>query len=74
MCMKVNCKYCNSPTFKKRSHVAMTCFCDDEYRFLNIEEILLGFHTDKVYLLTDSLHSVYDKNSNNIQKRAFDAG
>lgn len=72
--MKVHCKYCNEPTRTKNTHVAMTCLCDDEYRFLNIEEILLGFHTDKVYLLTDGLHSVYGKNFNNIQKCVFDVG
>ena len=39
----------------------MKCMCDDECRFLNIDEILLGFHTDKVYLLTGDSNNVYDQ-------------
>ncbi len=39
----------------------MCCICDDDYRHLQLEEILLGFHTDKVYLLTGESNNVYDK-------------
>ena len=59
--MKIFCTYCNTPTTHKKTHVAMTCMCDDECRFLNIDEILLGFHTDKVYLLTGDSNNVYDQ-------------
>lgn len=52
----------------------MKCICDDDCRFLNIDEILLGFHTDKVYLLTDGSNSVYGKKSNNLQKCVLDVG
>ena len=31
----------------------MCCICDDDYRHLQLDEILLGFHTDKVYLYLD---------------------
>lgn len=39
----------------------MCCICDDDYRHLQLEEILLGFHTDKVYLLTGESNNVYDQ-------------
>ena len=66
--IKIFCTCCNTQTTNKRTHIAMKCLCDDEYRFLNIDEILLGFHNDKVYLLTEGSNSVYGKNANNLQK------
>jgi hypothetical protein len=40
----------------------MCCICDEDYRFLNIDEILSGFHHDKVYLLEKGeITNVYDQ-------------
>lgn len=38
----------------------MCCICDEDYRHLQLDEILLGFHTDKVYLLNGESNNVYD--------------
>jgi hypothetical protein len=39
----------------------MCCVCDDDYRFLDIDDVLFGFHTDKIYLLSGGANNVYDK-------------
>lgn len=59
--MNFLCTFCNAPTKKSGSIVKMCCICDDDYRHLQLDEILLGFHTDKVYLLTGESNNVYDK-------------
>jgi hypothetical protein len=59
--MKFFCTSCNTPTKKSGSTIKMCCICDDDYRHLQLEEILLGFHTDKVYLLTGESNNVYDQ-------------
>jgi hypothetical protein len=59
--MNFLCTCCNAPTKKSGSIVKMCCICDDDYRHLQLDEILLGFHTDKVYLLSGKLNNVYDK-------------
>jgi hypothetical protein len=59
--MKFFCTCCHAPTKKSGSLIKMCCICDDDYRHLQLEEILLGFHTDKVYLLNGESNNVYDK-------------
>lgn len=59
--MKFFCTYCNTQTKKSGSVVKMCCICDEDYRHLQLDEILLGFHTDKVYLLTGESNNVYDQ-------------
>jgi len=59
--MKIQCVYCHRPTVNRGSITKMSCICDEDYRFLNIQDILLGFHNDKVYLLEKSDQIVYDK-------------
>jgi hypothetical protein len=59
--MKIQCVYCHKPTVKRGHTVKMCCICDEDYRFLNIDDILSGFHHDKVYLLSDGVNNVYDK-------------
>lgn len=39
----------------------MCCVCDDDHRFLPIDDVLFGFHADKIYLLSDGVNNVYDK-------------
>ena len=58
--MNFLCTCCNAPTKKSGSIVKMCCICDDDYRHLQLDEILLGFHTDKVYLLIGESNNVYD--------------
>lgn len=45
----------------------MRCMCHDDHRFLKKEDVLSGFHNDKVYLLTDGPDKMYD-NQTNLQK------
>lgn len=52
----------------------MLCLCNEDYRFLNIEEVLLGFHCDKVYLLDDGSNNVYDKQNHALQKSPGNVG
>lgn len=59
--MKFFCTYCNTPTKHSGSVVKMCCICDEDYRHLRLDEILLGFHTDKVYLLTGESNNVYEQ-------------
>ncbi len=58
--MKFNCAYCHTPTTKSDNIIKMCCICDDDIRFIKIDEILSGFYNDKVYLLAD--YNIYDKN------------
>ncbi len=57
--MKVHCIYCHQPTVHRGTITKMRCICDEDHRFLNIEDILLGFHKDKVYLLEKDDQNVY---------------
>jgi hypothetical protein len=68
--MNVHCNHCNTELRKStRLSYGMRCMCHDEHRFLNIEEVLLGFHKDKVYLLEDgSTNNVYDEQKTALQK------
>jgi len=59
--MKFNCAYCHTPTTKSDNIIKMCCICDDDTRFIKIDEILSGFYNDKVYLLSDGVNNVYDK-------------
>lgn len=58
--MKFNCTSCHTPTKKSYNVIKMCCICDDDIRFIKIDEILMGFYSDKVYLLSDN--NIYDKN------------
>lgn len=59
--MKFHCVYCHVPVKNTNRKVKMCCLCDDDYRFLDIDDVLFGFHTDKIYLLSDGVNNVYDK-------------
>jgi len=50
----------------------MCCICDDDSRFIKIDEILLGFHTDKVYLLNTTHTTVYDQKNQDLYPSLFD--
>jgi len=65
--MKTHCLYCDTPLIFVRDSYRMRCICNDEYRFLKKEDVLSGFHTDKVYLLTDGPDKMYD-NKTDLQK------
>ena len=60
--MTIKCIHCNAELVKQTyAHVyGMRCMCHDEHRFLKIDDVLLGFHSDKVYLLENG-YSQYDK-------------
>jgi hypothetical protein len=52
----------------------MCCICDEDHRFLNIDEILSGFHHDKVYLLEKvEITNVYDQ-KNHLYTSLLDVG
>jgi hypothetical protein len=72
MCMKFNCVYCHLPTKNSGNIVKMCCICDDDSRFIKIDEILLGFHTDKVYLLNTTHTTVYDQKNQDLYPSLFD--
>jgi len=65
--MNAHCLYCNTQLIFARASYGMRCMCDDENRFLKKEDILLGFHQDKVYLLNDGPDKMYD-NKTDLQK------
>lgn len=65
--MKAHCLYCNTQLIFQRSSYDMRCMCHDDHRFLKKEDVLSGFHNDKVYLLTDGPDKMYD-NQTNLQK------
>ncbi len=72
--MKIQCVYCHKPTTKKGQTVKMCCICDEDHRFLNIDEILSGFHYDKVYLLEKvEITNVYDQ-KNHLYTSLLDVG
>lgn len=73
--MNVHCIYCNAALKKStKMSYGMLCLCNEDYRFLNIEEVLLGFHCDKVYLLDDGSNNVYDKQNHALQKSPGNVG
>jgi hypothetical protein len=72
--MKIQCVYCHKPTKKSGYTVKMCCICDEDHRFLNIDEILSGFHHDKVYLLEKvEITNVYDQ-KNHLYTSLLDVG
>jgi hypothetical protein len=66
--MKAHCLYCDTQLMFARSSYGMRCMCHDEHRFLKKEDVLSGFHKDKVYLLDDGTDKMYD-NQADLQKR-----
>jgi hypothetical protein len=68
--MNVHCTYCNTALRKStRLSYGMRCMCHDDHRFLNVEEVLLGFHQDIVYLLDDGSNTkVYDEQKTALQE------
>lgn len=67
--MNVHCIYCDAALKKSTQMLyGMRCLCDEDYRFLNIEEVLLGFHSNKVYLFDVGSNNVYDEKYNALQK------
>jgi len=59
--MKFFCAYCHTPAKKDGKTIKMLCICDDDYRRLHLDDILFGFHSDMVYLLTDESNQVYEQ-------------
>lgn len=72
--MKFNCVHCHSPTKKSGSIIKMCCICDEEYRFIKIDDILMGFHQDKVYLLNSTYNTVYDQKNQDLHTGLFNVG
>lgn len=62
--MKFHCIYCHHPTKNSGNFIKMCCICDDDTRLIQIDEILMGFHNDKVYLLSGNINNVYGENKN----------
>ncbi len=69
--MKFNCAHCHLPTKNAGNIIKMCCICDDDHRIIKIDEILLGFHTDKVYLLTSTYNTVYDQKNKDLHSSLY---
>lgn len=69
--MKFNCAQCHLPTKNAGNIIKMCCICDDDHRFIKIDEILLGFHSDKVYLLNSTHNTVYGQKNKDLHTSLF---
>lgn len=74
MCMKFNCACCHSPTKNAGNLIKMCCICDDDHRIIKIDDILMGFHKDKVYLLNSTYNTVYDQKNQDLHSSLFNVG